>query len=107
MLTGKIALVTGGASGIGAAASKLLAKNGAHVIVTSEQPLAAMQKICDEIIAAGGTASAVICDVTKHSSIGETIARIENTHGRLDCLVNCAGVFHRAPWWKRRRRKSP
>lgn len=97
MLKDKIAIVTGGASGIGAATSKLLAKNGAHVFVLSEKPVSSMQAICAEIAASGGRASALICDVTDRASIGAALASVEQAHGRLDLLVNCAGVFFRAP----------
>ena len=54
MLDGKIAIVTGGATGIGAATSHLLAKNGAHVVVTSEQAVESLEPFCAEITAAGG-----------------------------------------------------
>jgi len=97
MLDGKIAVVTGGASGIGAATSRLFAKNGAHVVVTSEQPLAALEQFCSEIAAAGGSASAIVCDVTDRHAITHLVAEVDRRHARLDILVNCAGLFHRAP----------
>lgn len=96
MLDGKIAVVTGGASGIGAATSRLLAKNGAHVVVTSEQPLSTLEQFCSEIVAGGGSASALVCDVTDRHAITHLIDEIDRRHGRLDILVNCAGLFHRA-----------
>lgn len=97
MLNGKIAIVTGGASGIGAATSKLLAKNGAHVFVLSEKPVDSMQGICAEIAGGGGRATALTCDVTDRASIAAALLNVEQAHGRLDVLVNCAGVFFRAP----------
>ena len=97
MFEGKIAIVTGGASGIGAATSRLLAKNGAHVVVTSEQPLESLEPFCAEIVAAGGSASAISCDVTDGAAITALVAEVERRHQRLDILVNCAGLFHRAP----------
>jgi 3-oxoacyl-[acyl-carrier protein] reductase len=95
MHKGKVALVTGGASGIGAATSKLLARNGAHVVIASEKSVDAMAPVCAEIAAEGGAASALTCDVTIRKSIQQTIDNISKTHGRLDILVNCAGIFFR------------
>ncbi|QGZ93761.1 SDR family NAD(P)-dependent oxidoreductase [Terricaulis silvestris] len=97
MLNDKIAIVTGGASGIGAATSKLLAKNGAHVFVLSEKPASAMQAVCADIAGSGGHATALTCDVTDRASITAALLAVEKTHERLDVLVNCAGVFFRAP----------
>jgi 3-oxoacyl-[acyl-carrier protein] reductase len=92
MLAGKVAIVTGGATGIGGATSKLLAANGAHVVVTSEQPVAAIQAFADEIVAGGGTASALSCDVTDPGAVSALVASVEKAQGRVDILVNCAGL---------------
>jgi 3-oxoacyl-[acyl-carrier protein] reductase len=92
MLEGKIAIVTGGATGIGAATSRLLAAKGAHVVVTSEQPIAAIQAFADEIVAGGGRASALTCDVTDPAAIAALVAEVDRVHGRIDILVNCAGL---------------
>jgi NAD(P)-dependent dehydrogenase (short-subunit alcohol dehydrogenase family) len=92
MLEGKIAIVTGGATGIGAATSRLLAEKGAHVVVTSEQPADAIQAFADGIVAGGGKASALRCDVTDPAAIAALAAAVEEAHGRIDILVNCAGL---------------
>lgn len=97
MLEGKVAIVTGGATGIGAATSRLLAKNGAHVVVSSEQPIEAIEAFAGEITAADGKASAIRCDVTDDESIAALVAEVEARHGRLDILVNCAGLCVLAP----------
>jgi NAD(P)-dependent dehydrogenase (short-subunit alcohol dehydrogenase family) len=97
MLDDKIAVVTGGASGIGAAISRLFARSGAHVVVTSEQPLSALEGFCSEIAAAGGSASAIACDVSDREAITRLVGEVDRRHGRLDILVNCAGLFYRAP----------
>jgi 3-oxoacyl-[acyl-carrier protein] reductase len=97
MLDGKIAIVTGGATGIGAATSRLLAQAGAHVVVTSEQPLASLEPFCAQIIAEGGSASGIQCDVTDGAAITALVDDVDRRHGRLDILVNCAGLFRRAP----------
>jgi len=97
MFEGKIAIVTGGATGIGAATSRLLAKNGAHVVVTSEQPLESLEPFCAGLRREGGSTDAVSCDVTDDAAITALMAEVDRRHGRLDILVNCAGLFRRAP----------
>lgn len=92
MLDGKIAIVTGGGTGIGAATATLLAAKGAHVVVTSELAEAAMSPVVDRILAAGGKAQAKTCDVTDRAAIARLIADVERDHGRLDILVQSAGV---------------
>jgi 3-oxoacyl-[acyl-carrier protein] reductase len=94
---GLSAIVTGGASGIGAATARLMARSGAHVVVTSEQPLATLESFCAGIAAEGGSASALQCDVTDPVAITGLVAEVDRRHGRLDILVNCAGLFRRMP----------
>jgi 3-oxoacyl-[acyl-carrier protein] reductase len=91
-LSGKVAIVTGGSTGIGAATAQLLASQGAHVVITSELSAAAMHPACDGIRAAGGAASVVHCDITRNDDIVGLIAAVEREHGRLDILVQSAGV---------------
>ncbi|MGH6614594.1 SDR family NAD(P)-dependent oxidoreductase [Sphingomonas sp.] len=97
MLDGKIAIVTGGGTGIGAATAALLAKNGAHVIVTSELAVAAMQPVVDRIVAAGGSAEAATCDVMDRAAIAALFAGAERAHGKVDILVQSAGVCFWGP----------
>ena len=85
---GKVALVTGGASGLGAADSAALAREGATVVVTDLQ-LAAAQAVADSI---GHGAVAMALDVASEDQWIATIAAIEARFGRLDILVNNAGV---------------
>ena len=98
MLDGKIAIVTGGSSGIGAATAALFARNGATVIVTSEQPVEAIQPVADKIIAAGGKAQAVSCDIMDRTAIAALVAGVERDHGRLDILIQSAGVCFWGPF---------
>lgn len=90
-LTGKIALVTGASRGIGEEIAKLLAEQGAHVIVSSRK-LADCQSVADGIRKAGGKAEALACHVGQMEDIEAAFARIRNTHGRLDILVNNAAA---------------
>jgi NAD(P)-dependent dehydrogenase (short-subunit alcohol dehydrogenase family) len=92
MLEGKIAIVTGGATGIGAATSRLLASKGAHVVVTSEQPVEAIEGFAAELRGAGLKASALRCDVSDPAEIAGLVAEVDKAHGRIDILVNCAGL---------------
>lgn len=92
MLDGKIAIVTGGGTGIGAATAALLARNGAHVIVTSELPVTAMQPVVDRIAAAGGSAQAATCDVMDRAAIARLFEGAERDHGRVDIVVQSAGL---------------
>jgi NAD(P)-dependent dehydrogenase (short-subunit alcohol dehydrogenase family) len=97
MLEGKIAIVTGGGTGIGAGTAELLASKGAHVVVTSELSVEAMQPVVDRIAATGGSASAASCDIMDRAAIAKLIAGIEADHGRLDILVQSAGVCFWGP----------
>ncbi|MFY9180014.1 MAG: SDR family oxidoreductase [Venatoribacter sp.] len=90
-LDNKVALVTGASRGIGAAIAKLLAANGAHVIVSSRK-LEDCQLVADEIIAAGGKAEALACHIGEMEQIDACFAAIEAKHGRLDILVNNAAT---------------
>jgi 3-oxoacyl-[acyl-carrier protein] reductase len=89
--TGKVALVTGAAQGIGAATARRLAAEGANVAVvdlTAERG----QPVVDEITAAGGVAVAYGCDVSDQASVDETTDAVVERFGRLDILVNNAGI---------------
>src|SRR5690554_2314130 len=90
-LNGKIALVTGGSRGIGAAIAKLLASAGAHVIVSSRE-IDDCQTVANEIISEGGSAEALACHIGEMDQIEATFKLIEAQHGRLDILVNNAAA---------------
>jgi len=90
-LTGKIALVTGASRGIGESTAKLLAEQGAHVIVSSRK-IAGCQRVVDEITAAGHSAEAHTCHVGEMDDITKIFAFIKDKHGKLDILVNNAAA---------------
>lgn len=90
-LDGKVALVTGASRGIGEAIAKLLAQQGAHVIVSSRK-LNDCQAVADAIIAAGGKATAMACHIGEMEQITATVAAISQQFGKLDILVNNAAT---------------
>ena len=90
-LSGKIALVTGASRGIGEYIAKLLAKNGAHVIVSSRK-IEGCQSVVDAIISEGGSAQAIACHIGDMQQIEAIFSAIETEHGKLDILVNNAAA---------------
>jgi len=89
----KIAVVTGGGSGIGAAIAGLFARQGAHVTVVDRDEAAA-RSTADTIRATGGAADALRCDVSEPDEVAAAFREIDRTRGRVDILVNNAGIPH-------------
>ncbi len=90
-LSGKVALVTGASRGIGEAIAKLLAQQGAHVVVSSRK-LEPCQAVADSILASGGSAEAFACHVGSMDDIRAIFAHLESSNGKLDILVNNAAT---------------
>ena len=86
-LDGKVAVVTGGASGIGAAIVDAYAANGATVVVLDKAVDAAQHKVDD-----GSAAAAIGCDVTSEQSVLDAVDAVRGQFGRIDVLVNSAGI---------------
>lgn len=89
-LSGKVALVTGAASGIGAAAARRLAQDGAAVLLTDRD--LAGEEVAAAITAQGGTAAFRLHDVTSHPDWAAAVEHAVQEFGRLDILVNNAGI---------------
>lgn len=90
-LNGKVAIVTGGGGAIGTAMCLQLAANGAKVVAAG-RTMKTLQATVDAIKAAGGEASAVVCDVSKKESVDNLIAETVRIYGKLDVMVNNAGI---------------
>ena len=91
-LTGKVALVTGASKGIGKGIAKNLGAEDAAVVVSYATSREGAEQTVEEIVKAGGQAWAVQGDFSKPEEITRTFAEIETKHGKLDVLVNNAGV---------------
>ena len=92
MLEGKVALVTGASRGIGKAIAIALAKKGAMVIVNYGGSAQAARETVEEIESLGGKAQELQCDVADYEACGEMIKTVLEKYGRLDVLVNNAGI---------------
>ena len=90
-ISGRVAIVTGAASGMGRATAILFASEGAKVAVT-DLDLAACSAVVAEIEANGGTAKAFALDVSNHDAIKSVIADVAGEFGGIDILVNNAGI---------------
>jgi 3-oxoacyl-[acyl-carrier protein] reductase len=96
-LANKVALVTGASKGIGAGIAKALAADGASVVVNYSTSKEGADKVVAEIKAKGGKAVAVHGDFSKKEDIGKVFGEVKKTFGRLDTLVNNAGVYAFTP----------
>lgn len=93
----KVAIVTGGGSGIGEAIARLFAKEGARVVITGRRK-EVLEKVVEGISKAGGDAIAIPGSVTAEADVQKAVQSSLKTFGQIDILVNNAGnLFHAAP----------
>lgn len=90
-------MVTGASKGIGAAIAKDLADAGASVVVNYASSREGADRVVEEIVKAGGTAIAVQGDVSKQADVDRIFAETQQNYGRVDVLVNNAGVYEFSP----------
>lgn len=91
-LSGKVALVTGGSRGIGAAIAKRLAKDGAAVALTYTKGKEPAEAVVRDIVAVGGRAVAIQADAADPAAVTRSVDAAAKQWGRLDILVNNAGI---------------
>jgi NAD(P)-dependent dehydrogenase (short-subunit alcohol dehydrogenase family) len=96
LLANRIAVVTGGGGGIGAATARLFAQHGAHVVIVDIDSELARQT-AGEIAASGGSAQAVVTDVRDADQVAALARSVLERHGRADVLVNNVGHWLRHP----------
>lgn len=96
LLTDRIAVVTGGGGGIGAATSRLFAEHGARVVIADIDADRA-HRTADEIGSSGGAAQAVVTDVRDAAQVTALAAAVRDGYGRVDVLVNNVGHWVRHP----------
>jgi 3-oxoacyl-[acyl-carrier protein] reductase len=87
----RVALVTGGSRGIGAAIVRRLAGDGLHVVAIARN-LEKLQQVCGETVAAGGMAEPVVCDIADPKALAAVVESAAERLGRIDVLVNNAGI---------------
>lgn len=90
-LAGKSILITGGSSGLGAAAAMMMARDGARITIAARRQ-AESEAVVEKIKASGGEAMFVQTDITKSAEVERMVNTVVSRYGRLDCAVNNAGV---------------
>lgn len=90
LLEGKVALITGASSGIGAAAARVFAREGARVVLAARREQR-IKDLSEELRAQGAQAAYVVTDVTRRGDAEAAVARAVEEFGRLDCAFNNAG----------------
>ena len=96
LLANRVAVVTGGGGGIGAATARLFAQHGAHVVI-ADIDTALGDQMADEITASGGSALAIVTDVRDAHQVAGLARSVLDRYGRADVLVNNVGHWLRHP----------
>jgi NAD(P)-dependent dehydrogenase (short-subunit alcohol dehydrogenase family) len=92
LLAGKVAFITGAGRGIGAAATRLFAREGARVLLAARTE-AQLKTVAEEVRAAGGVADYVVCDLADAASVRAAVGRAVDVYGRLDVAFNNGATF--------------
>lgn len=91
-LDGKVTIITGGNSGVGAATARLFAKEGAKVVISARRQVQ-LDEVAAAIRADGGEVLSVVTDISKPEDVKNLVAKTVETFGKIDVLVNNAGVL--------------
>lgn len=91
-LDGKVVIVTGGNSGVGAATAELFAKEGAKVVISARRQ-AQLEEVAAKIREAGGEVLPVVTDISKREDADHLVAKTMEVYGKVDVLINNAGVL--------------
>src|SRR5688500_515780 len=97
LLAGKVALVTGGVRRIGRAIALALADEGASIVINARSSLDEAKDAAAEVAKKGGKSKAILADVTDESQVAAMVAEIVKEFGRLDILINNAGIRKDSP----------
>lgn len=92
-LNGKVALITGGTSGIGKACAELFASEGASVALVGNSNFAKAESVSENITKGGGVAKPYLCDLSEINNIRKLVDTVKNDYSRIDILINSAGLF--------------
>ncbi len=95
-IEGKVVVITGASSGLGEAAARLLSAEGATVVLGARR-VERIDELAKELIARSGKALAIPTDVTRHEQVTKLVDAAVDTYGRIDVLVNNAGLMPHSP----------
>ncbi len=96
-MTERVALIAGGARGIGRGVALDLAKEGWTIAICYRTSQAEAEEVKQAIDGRGGRAAAIQCDVSKFDEAARLVQQVEAMYGRIDALINGAGPYHRVP----------
>jgi NADP-dependent 3-hydroxy acid dehydrogenase YdfG len=95
-IAGKVVVITGASSGLGEATARLLSGEGASVVLGARR-VERLQSLADELTGRGGKALAVSTDVTQRDQVKRLVDAAVHTYGRIDVVINNAGLMPQAP----------